>query len=396
VLSNLFYILEVAVLLIGILVSCQVFTNAIENLGTKLNLAHEFTGSVLAAVGTALPETILPLVAIYMASQGLASGVEAKTDIAIGAIIGAPFMLSTLAMLLLGISIFVHKKKRKEIFSKKYPDRQPEDARYLMVNINHLKRDLVFFLITFSISISATFLASNYITQLINYLCTKDWGVKLISLFKLEAIPNACYEDFGYAMKLFFALLILISYITYIVFTYKASKKEIGEEDEHDSAPVLYMKQYFKLPDNLAMVTTQTLIGLAAIIYFAHDFVKAIEHFAEHANFSPLVLSLIIAPIATELPEKVNSWIWSSEGKDTLAMGNLSGAMVFQSAIPCMIGVLLTPWELTRVVFICVTISVISALILLTKASTKARISDTTLIFTGSLYFLYLLMVFRL
>jgi Ca2+/Na+ antiporter len=297
-------------------------------------------------------------------------------------------------MLLLGISIFVHKKQREAVFSKKYIDRKPEDARYLMVNANHLKRDLIFFLITFGISISATFVASNYITQLINYLCTQEWGVRLISLFQLEAIPNACYEDFGYGMKIFFALLILLSYVTYIVFTYRASKEEIGEEEEEP--PLLYLTKYFKLPDKIFTVTIQTLIGLAGIIYFAHDFVKAIEHVAEHANISPLVLSLIIAPVATELPEKVNSWIWSSEGKDTLAMGNLSGAMVFQSAIPCMIGVLLTPWILTKVVFICVSLSVISALILLTKLYTKGRISDMTLMFTGSLYFVYLLMIFRI
>ena len=111
--SDIFYSIEIIFMLFGILVACQVFTNAIENLGEKLNLGHEFTGSVLAAVGTALPETLLPLVAIFLASQN-ADSAAAKHDIAIGAIVGAPFMLATLAFFLLGLSIYVHQKQRKQ------------------------------------------------------------------------------------------------------------------------------------------------------------------------------------------------------------------------------------------------------------------------------------------
>ena len=50
------------------------------------------------------------------------------------------------------------------------------------------------------------------------------------------------------------------------------------------------------------------------------------------------MLALILAPLATELPEKVNSFFWVRDGKDSLALGNISGAMVFQSTIPVGIG----------------------------------------------------------
>ena len=56
---------------------------------------------------------------------------------------------------------------------------------------------------------------------------------------------------------------------------------------------------------------------------------------------SELLLALVIAPIATELPEKFNSLIWVRQGKDTLAMGNITGAMVFQSAIPTVVALVL-------------------------------------------------------
>jgi cation:H+ antiporter len=54
----------------------------------------------------------------------------------------------------------------------------------------------------------------------------------------------------------------------------------------------------------------------------------------------------MLATIATELPEKANSIIWLREGKDTLALGNINGAMVFQSTIPIAFGLAFTSWHL--------------------------------------------------
>src|SRR5262249_12890316 len=82
-----------------ILAGAQLFTNGIEWVGEGFGLSHGVVGSVLAAIGTALPETILPIIAI-LGSHG-ASGDE----IGIGAILGAPFMLTTLAMCLVGVSL---------------------------------------------------------------------------------------------------------------------------------------------------------------------------------------------------------------------------------------------------------------------------------------------------
>jgi len=45
---------------------------------------------------------------------------------------------------------------------------------------------------------------------------------------------------------------------------------------------------------------------------------------------------------ATELPEKINSFFWAREGKDTLALGNITGAMVFQSTLPLAFGMAFT------------------------------------------------------
>ena len=61
------------------------------------------------------------------------------------------------------------------------------------------------------------------------------------------------------------------------------------------------------------------------------------------------LLALVIAPIATELPEKFNSIIWVRQNKDTLSMGNITGAMVFQSAIPTVVALVFasSTWAVT-------------------------------------------------
>src|SRR5436190_6594171 len=83
-----------------ILGGAELFTNGVEWIGEGFGLPEGAVGSVLAAVGTALPETILPLVAIWL-------GRSAGKEIGIGAILGAPFMLSTLAMFVLGVAVLI-------------------------------------------------------------------------------------------------------------------------------------------------------------------------------------------------------------------------------------------------------------------------------------------------
>ena len=95
-------------------------------------------------------------------------------------------------------------------------------------------------------------------------------------------------------------------------------------------------------------VVLQLIVGLAAIVGGAHLFVEELIHAAEQIGIEPLVLSLVLAPLATELPEKANSFFWVKDGKDSLALGNITGAMVFQSTIPIAVGLALTDWELGR------------------------------------------------
>src|SRR2546430_9116020 len=99
------------VLIVGafvlILVGAEVFTNGVEWLGLKLRISEGATGSILAALGTATPETFIPIVAI------LFTNTADSDDIGLRAILGAPVMLGTLLLLLIGVTAFAPRKNRK-------------------------------------------------------------------------------------------------------------------------------------------------------------------------------------------------------------------------------------------------------------------------------------------
>ena len=96
----------------------------------------------------------------------------------------------------------------------------------------------------------------------------------------------------------------------------------------------------------LFAVGAQVLASLGVIVAGAHFFVDAVEHAAEGLGLPAGLIALVLAPLATELPEKFNSVFWIRDGKDTLSMGNITGAMIFQSTIPVTFGILFTPWTL--------------------------------------------------
>ena len=119
-------------------------------------------------------------------------------------------------------------------------------------------------------------------------------------------------------------------------------------QDEETLNPLIFERRSERREDpGLLLCTVQLLIGLGAMVGGAHLFVEELLNVADSLGAQPVVLALILAPLATELPEKVNSFFWVREGKDSLALGNVTGAMVFQSTIPVGIGLVFTDWNLT-------------------------------------------------
>src|SRR5437867_11173160 len=113
-LYSLLFLVSVAVTL-G---ACTLFTNASEWVGKRFNLSEGAIGGVLAAIGTTLPETSIPIIAIFFGTG------RAEAEVGLGAILGAPFMLSTLVIPILAVllAIFGRLGKRGYTFHLNYKD----------------------------------------------------------------------------------------------------------------------------------------------------------------------------------------------------------------------------------------------------------------------------------
>ena len=138
------------------------------------------------------------------------------------------------------------------------------------------------------------------------------------------------------------AALLVIAYGVYVRRTV-AKGGDAGDEDELEP---LYFDTSRDDPPSTFQMVAQFVVSLAAIIGGAELFVGAVEHIAEAAGISPLVLALVLAPLATEMPEKANSVLWMRRGKDALALGNITGAMTFQASMPVAFGLVFTAWAL--------------------------------------------------
>ena len=327
-------IIELVLSLAAILGAAILFTNAVEIMGDRLNLGAGAVGSLLAAVGTALPETMIPLVAIFGALL-LGSGSAAASEIGIGAILGAPFLLATLALFIVGAAGIGY-KGRRDTGSEITADRQTAIP------------DLVFFLACFIPAAAAG----------------------LLSLPLL--------------LKIVLAVALLVAYVLYVIRTVKKS----GEAE--DDVPSRLTLWPFSSQGPTWAVTAQLIGTIAVMAVGAHLFVGAVEHLSTSVGIPAGLIALVLAPLATELPEKFNSVLWLRDNKDTLAIGNITGAMVFQSTIPVSVGVLFTPWRLDFITGVAALFAILSSIVFLGFLLRKAPLRAFYMLGAGSLYIVFL------
>jgi len=336
-------LIEILLLLLGlvmILIAAEFFTNGIEAVGRHFSFSQAVVGSLLAAVGTALPETILPIVAI------LFYGGASANEIGVGAILGAPFMLSTLAFFLVGLTVAIASFKKRRKFE-------------LTVEIGSIKRDLSFFLVMYSAAISMPLL-------------------------------------FGKTVLVPLAAALVAGYCFYAYLTFRGESAEIEHAEDVYLWRIISMLPSGKTRGErapLAVIIIQIIAALVVMIKGAHTFVASLEHISVSFGMNPLLFALLLAPVATELPEKFNSVTWTWKGRDTLAMGNITGAMVFQSTFPVSVGLLFTDWKITGMALVSAGLAIISAVVLLYAAAVKKRISPYAVLFGGALYLFYALLL---
>ena len=272
-----------------ILIAAELFTNALEHLGERLGISEGVTGSLFAAVGTALPETLVPLLALVSGT----SQASVNEEIGVGAILGAPLMLSTLSSFLLLLAVV----RKRGLGGRLAPE------------MTGFRRDLNFFIGAFAVSALAMY------------------------------VPHS-----SQGARVALSVILVGLYAGYVYLTLRASRSLV-QEGHGTEAPGRLMLSRLKLPANLATIVLQLALALGLLVGGAKGFIYGVQGVAHILGISPLLLSLLVIPVATELPEKVNSILWVRRGKDTLALGNITGAMVFQGTLLPALGILLTPWE---------------------------------------------------
>jgi cation:H+ antiporter len=271
--------------LMMILFGAELFTNAVEWFGRELGLGQGAVGSILAALGTALPETAVPVTAI------VGGGSAHATDVGIGGILGAPFLLTTLGSLVIAVSLLLV--------------RQRFHGSNLNINPFAYQRDMVFFLIAYALVLAVG--------------CVKSAVIHHLTPFILVAL-----------------------YVAFIVQTLRDKSPVVQSET---SLHPLYLQGRVDQP-KMGLVVTQLCAALCLIVGGAHLLTGGVEKIAVWLNIPAFVVSALLIPLATELPETLNSVVWIRQGKHTLAIGNITGAMVFQSSLVPALGIWLTPWNL--------------------------------------------------
>jgi cation:H+ antiporter len=321
--------------LVAVFAGAVLFTNAVEWAGKRMGLGVGAVGTLLAGVSTALPESVIPAVAIVRDEPD-------SDDVAIGAIIGAPFMLATIAMALVGMTALAYRGRRSQ-------------GRRLDVHRDSLKRDLVFFLVLMASAVAL--------------------GLGAPAAIRVPA-----------------AVALVVAYVAYVALTVRRG----GRVQAEDELPALMADPTKDNPPRTWMIAVQFAGGLTLIVGGAHFVVDGLIELAGLLGVSALVLALVVAPLATELPEKANSFIWIREGKDSLALGNITGALVFQSSIPVALGIALTPWQLSGAALAAALLALAGGTVAVWSLHVRGRFSGSAILGWALLFSVFLASVWIL
>jgi cation:H+ antiporter len=317
---------------LAIYCACAFFVNGVEWLGRHLKLGQNATGTVLAAFGTALPESVVTFVAVVFGAN------PAERDIGVGAALGGPLALSTLAYSVVGLTLMGSAGvavSRKAAFD---------------VDCRRMSRDQAWFLGIFAFKVA----------------------------LGLVAFPG----------KSWLGLLFLAAYALYVRSELRHGGPDHGAELEplkcrpRDASPSLFW------------AALQT--GLALVVIFAASrlFVAQLQMIGPWLGLPPQVVALLLSPIATEMPETMNAIIWVRQGKERMALANISGAMMIQATIPTALGLFFTSWLFDWPLVLAAAVTIVSVLMLFLmfrgERVTGKRLSWTSLfylLFAGALLF---------
>lgn len=279
---------------VAIYLACEWFVNAVEWLGSRLKVGTLAVGTVLAAVGTALPESVVTFVAVAFGSS------DASKDIGMGASMGGPLALSTIAYSVAGAALILVARS-----SSKRGMKVSATEQLAHVNVAKLKSDQLWFLAVFAAKV----------------------GLGLVA----------------FSIKPWLGILFFVAYAIYFTRELRARH----DEAEGFELEPLLLQRNRATPQTWAVVV-QTAGTLAVIWIASQQFVKQLEWVGPQLGISATVTALLLSPIATEMPEIMNAIIWIRQRKAALALSNIAGAMMIQATVPSGLGLIFTDWKFDR------------------------------------------------
>jgi len=323
----------------AIYVACEWFVNAVEWLGRRLRVGPLAVGTILAAFGTALPESVVTFVAVVFGTGA------SQKNIGVGAAMGGPLVLATIAYGVTGWMMLA-RRRRAQVYpdamvpvggpAREAPAPRPSPApRDNLGDLGKLARDQRWFLAIFAMKVALGLVA--------------------------------------FAIKPWLGLLFFAAYGVYFWREIRGSGGPGLDED----LQALRLQRRRPQPATWAVVT-QTLATIGVIFAASQVFVHQLEAIGPMLGLPAAVTALLLSPIATELPEIMNAIIWVRQGKTRLALANISGAMMIQATVPSGLGLLFTPWRFGTALLISglATMAAISYLLMLLRTG---RFGATTL-----------------
>jgi cation:H+ antiporter len=181
----------------------------------------------------------------------------------------------------------------------------------------------------------------------------------------------------------------------YVAFVRRTMRADVAPQGDYE--PLLFSRLAGGWsPDGrgkLVLPAVQAVVGLAGLALASEIFLFGLHQVASVAHLSPLVLALLLVPIATELPEVTAGSLWIRRDRDSLALGNVTGSMVFQATFPAIVGLCFTPWRLSAAGFLSAGITGVAVVVALLAAGRKGVSAWVLAPFGIGLYVIYALAV---
>jgi cation:H+ antiporter len=314
---------------LAIYLACEFFVNGVEWVGRRLAMGETATGSLLAAFGTALPESTVTIVAVTLGAS------EAAREIGVGAAIGGPLALSTIAYAVVGVTLWRCRGRFGE-------------EGCVQTDTLRLSHDQLAFLVIFAVKIALGLVA--------------------------------------FAVKPWLGWLFLGAYALY---SWRELRRP-ATADEGEIEP-LRLRPGSAQP-GLGWALLQTVLALLVIFIASRLFVDQIAAIGPWLGLPAQLSALLLSPIATELPETMNAIIWVRQGKERLALANISGAMMIQATVPTAFGLFFTPWRLATPALIAAAVTALSVACL-SIGFRRGTVRGPALAALGLLYLLFAALV---